>query len=211
MNLVFRGSSPDVLRAAFLAATLTIGAALIASCSGPPPPDADFPGGPILNPVLIHSAAIAERKPISVGEVTPSAGTSGSVESTRRAAPASPSTPRRPAPDFAAALGPLTVDLAAPFVAPINDNPGRLVGLDQRAVQNLLGKPRFVRRDDPARMWRYRHASCVLDLFLYAEPGTAAKSFKVRYVEARAPGPKAASSRRCLRALLTARRSEDTG
>ena len=184
MKLVFRGSLRDVLRAALLAA----GTAAVAACSGPPP-DPHYPGGPI-RPTPI--------RPIPDAAVAPAV-----------AAPVE--RPRWIAPDLVAALDPLTVDPAVPMVAPINDDPGRLLGLDQGALRTLLGNPRFVRRDDPARMWRYRHASCVLDLFLYAEPGDAAKSFKVRHVEARAPGAKAASTRSCLRALLSDRRPGSTG
>ncbi len=100
---------------------------------------------------------------------------------------------------------------AAAFVQPIDDDPGRLLGLDRKALRALLGKPGFVRRDDPARMWRYRHANCVLDLFLYAKAGAPAPSFRVRHVEARAGDLQATSTRRCLRALLVARTAPSTG
>ena len=208
MKLVFRGTLRDVLRAALLAA----GTAAVAACSGPPPPDADYPGGPIRGfghvPVAASAAALTER-PSSPIRPTPIRPIPDAAVAPAVAAPVE--RPRWIAPDLVAALDPLTVDPAVPMVAPINDDPGRLLGLDQGALRTLLGNPRFVRRDDPARMWRYRHASCVLDLFLYAEPGDAAKSFKVRHVEARAPGAKAASTRSCLRALLSDRRPGSTG
>ncbi len=102
-------------------------------------------------------------------------------------------------------------DIAAPSVWPIDDDPGRLLGLDRRALRALLGKPGFVRRDDPARMWRYRHATCLLDLFLYADGGASAPSFRVRHVEARAGDSNAVSPRICLRTLLTGRAAQSSG
>lgn len=101
--------------------------------------------------------------------------------------------PRAPAAAVAAARPPT-----------LNDDPARLLHLDPTALRSLLGAPDFVRRDGPARLWRYRHGTCLLDLILYAEGGAAA-SFTVRYVEARTPEAETAPSRTCFRALLLAR------
>jgi hypothetical protein len=50
---------------------------------------------------------------------------------------------------------------------------GALVGRDAREVVELLGEPGLKRRDPPAEMWQYRAGPCVLDLFLYADKGSA--------------------------------------
>lgn len=103
---------------------------------------------------------------------------------------------------------------AAPFTQPIDDDPGRLLGLDPDALRALLGQPGFVRHDDPARMWRYRHADCVLDLFLYTEMAArqqSVPSFRVRHVEARTRDMATAPARGCLRALLVDRAATPAG
>ena len=62
-------------------------------------------------------------------------------------------------------------------------SPDSLIGLDREAVKTLLGPPTFVRRDKPTELWRYRHGSCALALFLYADgPGRDAP-FRVRHIE----------------------------
>ena len=189
-------------------------AALVAACSGAPPPNADSPSNGI--PVFAQNRTDAKPRRHTVPADDDIAGRTEPWEEPIPARPPdrigavpAPPSPRR-VPDFTAALGALTVDLAATFVAPIDDNPGRLMGLVQGALQTLLGKPGFVRRDDPARMWRYRHASCVLDLLLYAEAFQSSPSIRVRHVEARASGPRSTSTRFCLRALLTARAAQST-
>src|SRR5437867_9484655 len=42
-----------------------------------------------------------------------------------------------------------------------------ILGLDSGAVRKLLGEPGLIRRDEPAEVWQYRTASCVLDVVLY--------------------------------------------
>ena len=95
---------------------------------------------------------------------------------------------------------------------PVNDDPARLLGLDPSALRAMLGEPGFMRRDNPAQLWRYAGADCVLDLFLYRAAPSGA--FIVRHFEARAASqkPSAASvnPRACLGALLRARQSAST-
>jgi hypothetical protein len=45
----------------------------------------------------------------------------------------------------------------------------RLLHMNRHTISSLLGKPEFVRREAAARVWQYRIAHCVLDLFLYDE------------------------------------------
>ena len=48
-------------------------------------------------------------------------------------------------------------------------DPERLLHMNRRTISSLLGKPEFVRREATARVWQYRIARCVLNLFLYDE------------------------------------------
>jgi hypothetical protein len=104
---------------------------------------------------------------------------------------------------------------AAPDVAARapNDDPARLMGLDEAALRRLLGQPAFMRRDVPALLWRYAAADCTLDVFLYRKSETA--PFTVTHVAARAQNgvrtlttPAASTEinpRVCLGAVLRAR------
>lgn len=174
-------------------ASAIAGMSLLAACSGTPWSSAEF-----LNP----TAAVVAPNPAQPRPAVEAAPARQAV----RAAPGSPTEA-----GFASTLNKVEAGPAAPFKTPINDNPGRLLGLDQPALRSLLGKPGFVRRDDPARMWRYRHASCVLDLFLYSTPSESVSSFRVRHIEVRSGGLRRASTRTCLRALLADRSKQPAG
>lgn len=94
-----------------------------------------------------------------------------------------------------------------------NDDPARLLGLDEDGLRRLLGQPAFMRRDIPALLWRYAANDCTLDVFLYRK-GAAAR-FTVTHVAARAQNgtrslaaPAASTEinpRVCLGAVLRAR------
>lgn len=43
------------------------------------------------------------------------------------------------------------------------------MGLADKALARLMGRPRFKRIDDPAALWQYRGTGCILDVFLYAD------------------------------------------
>jgi hypothetical protein len=73
--------------------------------------------------------------------------------------------------------------------------PPKVLGLKPHDVQELLGMPRLVRRDDPAEVWQYRSSACVLDVFLYPE-GTGAQ--QVRYLEARTVAAEPARTDECV-------------
>ncbi len=60
---------------------------------------------------------------------------------------------------------------------------GGLIGLETSEVTRLLGPADFRRADGPAQILQYRGGTCVLDLYLYREPGSA--RFVVTHVEAR--------------------------
>lgn len=77
-------------------------------------------------------------------------------------------------------------------------DPRVLVGLTGAEVADLLGRPGFVRRDAPAEIWQYRGGDCVLDVFLYTEPGGA----RVQHVELRARQLTQSTTTACFAGLL---------
>jgi hypothetical protein len=72
----------------------------------------------------------------------------------------------------------------------------RLVGMDSREVEGLLGSPVMLRREQPAQYWRYSHDGCAIDMFLYADPETG--TWRVAHVAVRPDGARAPlSNPRC--------------
>lgn len=59
-----------------------------------------------------------------------------------------------------------------------------LMGLADNALARLLGAPGFKRIDDPAALWRYRGAGCILNVFLYADGPV----YRVAHIEFRRAG-----------------------
>lgn len=101
-------------------------------------------------------------------------------------------------------LAKLTARTAGPNVAsPSVDLRKRLVGMDLEAVQALLGEPDFERRDPPGRIWQYRTAGCILDVFLF----DAASKMTVRHVETRGRTVSQPPDANCFDELLRRRAS----
>ena len=44
-----------------------------------------------------------------------------------------------------------------------------LMGLAHQELARVMGAPGFKRVDDPAALWQYRGARCILDVYLYAD------------------------------------------
>lgn len=72
--------------------------------------------------------------------------------------------------------------------------PPKVLGLKPHDVQELLGMPKLVRRDDPAEVWQYRSDACVLDVFIYP----VATGAQVRYLEARTVAAEPARTDECV-------------
>ena len=110
-----------------------------------------------------------------------------------------PASPPPPSPS-----GPSWRKLARQTPAPpLNDDPDQVMGLDDEALEALIGPPGLRRDEHPAQVWQYRGESCVLDLFLY--PDDEAEPHRVVYYEIRGDDDGALARRRCFRALLRAR------
>jgi hypothetical protein len=78
-----------------------------------------------------------------------------------------------------------------------------ILGLDSGAVRKLLGEPGLIRREEPAEVWQYRTASCVLDVVLYGQ----ASGPRVVYTEARTPTAEPTQADPCLSDVLTTKHS----
>ena len=108
---------------------------------------------------------------------------------------------------------PAAAEAAAPELAAlppepvIDDDPDRLLGLSSVALDDLLGAPKWVRREAPAQIRQYRGNDCVLDAVLYQE----ADGERVSYVEARDGDGNISSARDCLNQLLRAQLEQDAG
>jgi hypothetical protein len=126
----------------------------------------------------------------------PSADAPSGSKPTQAPAPASPTVPaEEPAEAKAVPEPPPEVDA----------DPARLMGLDGTALTALLGKPRFIRKDFQVELWRYRHESCTLELYLYPEGKGEAPSYRVEHIGARGNNGGAMTTEHCLRALLIER------
>ena len=83
--------------------------------------------------------------------------------------------------------------------------PSKLIGLDQPAATHLFGTATEQSEMPPATIWRYRAASCELDLFFYLD----LRSGRMRTLHYRFKGDAAdpAQQQICLRSLVVAGRS----
>jgi hypothetical protein len=70
-----------------------------------------------------------------------------------------------------AALPPSATPIPAPSTPTLLD-PKQLIGLSQAETEHMLGKPDEIKEGHPATVWRYRTASCMLDLFFYLDLGS---------------------------------------
>ena len=87
--------------------------------------------------------------------------------------------------------------------------PERLMRLSGDELKALLGSPGFVRRDPPAEIWQYGTASCVLDVFLYAE--AKGGPHRVSHFEFRGRSVEGVAPADCYRQLLAARARVPSG
>ena len=92
---------------------------------------------------------------------------------------------------------------AQPAAPILSDDPSSFIGLGDAELSRTLGQPRQVRKDDPAEIWQYSGADCVVDFYLY-ERATSdqERRLEVAYVEARDMRAGSASTDRCVNSLL---------
>lgn len=87
-----------------------------------------------------------------------------------------------------------------PTVTEIFPDPDTITGLDRQALTDILGKPGFTRRDEPAEIWQYRAGICTLDVFLYRDE--AGPAYRVTHFESRTHGTEPLTTKDCFVNLL---------
>jgi hypothetical protein len=177
---------------------------VLAACAEPPPPRpartvAVEPPPAIPIPLPRRRAVpLPARKPTP----PPANEAAGALPSDAAMAMASPE-PATPSSEPATP----SIEPAAPGPQPAAPTPraSELIGLDQPAATNLLGSATERSSAPPATIWRYRNATCELDLFFYLD----LRSGKMRTLHYAFKGGAADPAERedCLRSFVVARRS----
>jgi hypothetical protein len=104
--------------------------------------------------------------------------------------------PSSPSPETA-----VTSTAAGP-AASLPPQTGELIGLDQPAATRLFGPAPERSEEPPATVWRYKSATCELDLFFYLD----LRSGRMRTLHYALKGDGADTGRQdCLRSLAVAR------
>ena len=97
----------------------------------------------------------------------------------------------------------------APEPERVYPDPATLKGAYASDLVGAIGKPEFIRKDQPAEIWQYRGTDCTLDIFLYQSVTGA--PFKVDYIETRAQPDGPTSNKACLASILKERDAAKTG
>ncbi|HEV8388672.1 MAG TPA: hypothetical protein VGQ35_02460 [Dongiaceae bacterium] len=90
---------------------------------------------------------------------------------------------------------PASAQPAAPI---LSSDPASFIGLGDADLSRALGQPKQVRKDEPAEIWQYSGADCVVDFYLYAGDAGLA----VAYLEARDQAAETTPADRCVKSLL---------
>ena len=213
MAHAFRQPCAQRLRAAALAAFLAIA---VAACgnSRTIPPATGSVSTPASQPVTDPIGAEPPRNEVSAPAKhkeasAPAKHKEASAPATHKEASArvkvqvEPALPR--VPPFA--LAPQVPDKLAGLRAEDVFEPARLFGLSRARIEALLGGPGFVRRDEPAIVWRYANGHCFLEVFFYREEG----DYVVNHVEARGRSVFRMAVKACFLDLLGARANGGSG
>ena len=195
MAHAFRRPCPQRLRAAGLAVLLAI-AVTACGTSRTIPPATGSVSTPASQPVTDPIGAEPPRKEVSA----PAKHQEASARVKVRVETALPRVP-----PFA--LAHQVPDKLAGLRAEDVFEPARLFGLSRARIEALLGGPGFVRRDEPAIVWRYANGRCFLDVFFYREEG----DYVVNHVEARGRSVFRMAVKACFLDLLGVRANGGSG
>ena len=88
---------------------------------------------------------------------------------------------------------------AQPAAPILSDDPASFIGLGDADLSRTLGQPKQVRKDEPAEVWQYSGADCVVDFYLYAAD---AGGLAVAYMEARNQAAESTPADRCVKSLM---------
>jgi outer membrane biosynthesis protein TonB len=163
---------------------MSLGADMLLGCAAPPPPaaakTATLPPPPPPAPVM------RQPRPIPLPEHKP----------------VPPPEPGGPAPEGEAIAMPAPQPSQSNAMAAYPAQPHELIGLDQRAATRLFGTAAERSEAPPATVWRWRSATCELDLYFYLD----LRSGQMRSLHYAFKGD-AAGLEDCLKSLAVAARS----
>jgi hypothetical protein len=88
---------------------------------------------------------------------------------------------------------------AQPAKPLLSGDPAAFIGLGDADLSRALGQPKQVRKDEPAEVWQYSGADCVVDFYLYQGDSG---HLSVAYLEARNQAAETTPPDRCVRSLM---------
>ena len=98
-------------------------------------------------------------------------------------------------------------DMATPSSSPGRrgqiPSPAELIGLDQSGAMRLLGPATEKSDEPPATVWRYKAASCELDLFFYLDLRSG--RMRTLHYSFKGEGTDVARRQECWRSLVASR------
>ena len=171
---------------------ISLGASLLAYCSG------QWPYSPwqFSAPQSQASVSPPPSRPIHKHRPPPTTDTSGEVLARAEPAPAIPAPATPPG-----TAGPSPPDARATH-SPL-PQASELIGLDQPEVTRVLGAAVEQFERPPAMVWRYKNATCELDLFFYLD--LRSNRLRTLHYAVKGDGGDPARRQDCLESLRVAR------
>ena len=202
-GLVTRAAKSRWQRLLLDPALLGFGASMTLSCAEQPPPQppvtvaAQPPQQPAAKmPSPVPSRPVRKPSPPQATENQPAEGSSPKADDETLATTAPEPAAFAPAP--ALALPPQAAVALPPQVK-------ELIGLDQPGVTHLFGTAIERTEEPPATVWRYKTASCELDLFFYLDLRTG--RMRTLHYTFKGEATDSTTRQNCLRDLAAARGS----
>ena len=179
-------------------ALLGLGASITLSCAEQQPPQ-PLVTAAIQPPQQPAPKTLSRVAPRPVRKPSPPQATeSPSPKADDEALAMIPSEPARPGPASGVASPPHAAVAPPPLVK-------ELIGLDQPAATQLLGAAVERTEQPPATVWRYKTATCELDLFFYLDLRTG--RMRTLHYTFKGDAVDSAARQNCLRDLVAARGS----
>jgi len=180
-------------------ALISLGESLLAACTGqwpyPPPQTSAMRPLASVSPRPTHKP----KPPLATDAPVTDAG----GQMLARAEPA----PEMPAPSSTFALAPSGPAASSPPDAPATNSSlpqaSELIGLDQPEATRLLGMAAEQFERPPAMVWRYKNATCELDLFFYLD--LRSNRMRTLHYALKGDGGDPAKRQDCLESLRVAR------
>lgn len=191
-------------------ALLSLGAGGLASCAPenvPPPrtsavsalpapaPEKEVPSPPLPRPA---------RKPAPPEQSEEPASAKGDGGELHALAPSQPPAGATTPEGFSQAGQAPPVSPASGPTGPVAPQASELIGLDQPAATRLFGSATEQSEEPPATVWRYKTATCELDLLFYLDVRSG--RMRTLHYRLRGDGADAGGRENCLRSLVASHR-----